>query len=1519
MFTTPEEQRDDGVTPRATAYSSVPIGKTTTCTRNPLVGPEHAGSVEMHEEPGNIPYYELPIFFNLWFRQSNTRRCRAEGQWTRVEDALNRGSARLDRTLPPQLLLTIMNFLPSRSILKMRAVCRSFNDVFLTNSIQDTLALSFPRCTVEPTVGFKSITEVMREREAALRNKERMWSKWLSSYLVSWLKSRGNMRESREVTLEGQRLWIQLERARELCHLATEEWLGFLVDSRRAQYNIRRNWFNPTTLGFSARNGVTPIFLADGTLCVNNPRHVVTFYAKRGTASSPCRGLDSKKLLSTLSRVADSLREQWAPLDELVFNAHVCLMYYDPYADVIHISLKNGLCTMWRVSTTKVEEAASRSGADAEPEGPPPHRTWRKTRHFCRSVQSKIEVVGSYNISSDFLASCVTVTRDSIGLKDYLWSEDEIMAKTRLLGECPDKDASRIIVARHGRDVSSSFLPKSEGSGAHLTREDVSALNILHKQLSSASNNVGRNHLSSTRNEGPAPTPRRTSVANGTPNTNNRDVENIDAAGNSDNHHNGNNSAHGEGESPAAIGENNRSFELLFADNPHAARRSIPTEVTISPTEVAIGDRTLARTRPSNTEGSTEKVDTRRYVFGTFNEGARIMCAVAVTHEMVSFIVTPCSCKTLGISYSVGVNTMRIISSPSFKRPEVLTSDDCEEGEILFACASQHNILICQQKLFRRIEEVEMLVIHPRRTDSSELEDGTDRDNRRHGTWYFLKGYSYHASMALLRPLLEVSSLMLQAVVAPRPIVPEYLELFKKLSKKEDNVGKSWCQQDHANEPHKTSWWYPQRDGHPYFQKPFVLFISKLVGYLLTSCRDNNTNIEGNSTDTPRHFQSFPFFDGIAAKRLNPSAIALSPTHAFFVLGMENGSILLVSPVCVENTNCQAEDISSPVGPETNEMRYMEQLVVDSIGEETVEIMGRGENPHVDGQGGRIDGGEDEDEGSTTSSETGFSRTRRPPINHIYRTTLLTARERGHTRRQRSLRSFTAQKLFGSAFMGDSYIKSLQQESVSVLQAMENLEEEEDNPHHCQPTPLHAVWIHAPRDCYRFSRKSGIWSMHLDDWKLTTLNKLYELVIYDMKLRPVSKQNHRRGFVFAPLLTLSPYLSHPFLGVPMKVEENWTCSWIRKRIQMETERSACGDEIRWHNGVLLVAAFRKGWRYSVFDFSVRFRDPSEGMRPYTARTAYSTSLSQYKCSQSNLQMMVPLDFKKRERKITLPRHYPVLRRVEISLLMRLVIRPITLMFLCVSIVIAMLHRDGYTFLPNWVATIVYSPFGLDVAICTILDYDRYYMLYSGVPYAVRLLSIMLMYIGCPILFTLRVEFYPSFNTPWVILCIPLCVSILLRSVPSAYVKAKRQNQCRCTWVTADLLQSILYQCLVVATILLVASFFDGPSADDAEEPKFHLAIAFAPTMFLILLINIRAATTFFKTGKWKSYFAHMIPLLLLGLQVMLFIGEFKEYYKSLTPSAVTRPSLLQSLFVIPLALVVVALYKGYVAAMVFDT
>ncbi|EAN78584.1 uncharacterized protein TEOVI_000137700 [Trypanosoma equiperdum] len=1471
-------------------------------TTNPLGGPSSAGSLEMAEMLGAEAFYGLPILCSLWSERKLPKRRGARGRGQHWSCASGESGKKRNCNLPPQLLFTIMSYLLPEGMLKMRLVCRTFNDVFLTYSVQETFAVSLPRSFMEPTVGFQTLSGLIKEREAVLRNKERSWSKWLSAYVVMWLRKEANNDTISKATVEGQALWVQLQRSRVLCRLAMEEWLGHLSDCRRAQYNIRRNWFNPTNLGCTLRTGVPPVFLPDGTLCINDPPDVVKFYAKRDRGLPLCEDALSHK---TVSRKNDSLKDMWAPFEELAFPAYVCLMYYDPYVDALHISLASGTCTLWRVNSIGIEAAAHRTASEADFESSS-HQLWRKTDLPCRSIPSRIEVVGNYTISSEFLACSVTMTRDGIKLEDYRWSEDEVMSKVRLFGEGANGDTSRIIVASCGRDVSASLLPRATAGDAHLTKEDVAVLNILQNQLSNASNSVNRPRAGPTRGEASANESHRPSATNSVDGINggHNDVESGNNGGNI---------------ISIAGGPGNGAFELLVDDIEHEGVGTAASEVTANHLEGERGDR-ITDFRPSSiTINSTERIDIKRHVFGVFNEQARLMCTVAITHEVAVFILTQSGCRTLGVNYSGGIHAASVLSSPVFKRCESPTAEHpCEEGDALFLCASQHNVLICQQKLYRRLEEVEILVIHQNHREAATSRGALRPSEQRYGTWYFLKGYSYHSPPMILRPLVEVSSLMLQAFVQPRPLLPEHLEWLSKRSN--EGTCKVDCQRQREEHlpPYKSSWWCPQRDGHPYFHKPFVMFISKFVGYLLAGCDCTSGGYQEVSTDDREHFHSVPLLDGIAVKRLHPSAVALSPSHAFFVLGMENGSILMVSPSCRKCDQAKDGQGGCTTDAQVNGAHLIEQLDTISIPEGGEGYLASREAPQllVAGEDLHEEGADEGESSSSSEDEAAHPRSQHPHTSHLYRTTIISNRVRGSARQKRNLRSFTPQQLFGCAFHEDPYISALQRCSSSILNSMERLEGEQRRHH---PTPIHAVWIHAPRDCYRFSRKSGIWSMHLDDWKLTVLNRLYELTVYDLSMQSfVGKDNVKGSVVFAPLLTLSPYLSHPFLGVPMKDEEKWLCSKIRRRMRAETERTASGWEIVWHNGVLVVLGVSKGWRYSVFDFHARFSDPDVKNFSDPAPVAYSAKRDEYYESISGSQMLVPLDFgKKGTHKLALPRHFPLLRRDENMYLVRLSVRAVTLVFLCVALILVMLRIDGYITAPHWVAAAAYAPYALDVIANSFTDYDRYYIVRSDVPFYIRLFSDLLLYIVFPVVFTLRRDLYPRFNTPWIVLTIPLCVAIAMKSLPDIYINMHPGQRHWFAWVTTSRLLKALYEWLIISTIVLLALYFDGPSGRDPLAPKFHIALALTPVMLLILILKVKSAAAFVRTGNWRLYLTCLFPLLLLALQVMLFVGEFKDYYEYIgKPITTPKPSASQSLFILPFSVIVVAIYKGYTVASV---
>ncbi|KAG8344515.1 hypothetical protein TRVL_04654 [Trypanosoma vivax] len=1391
--------------------------------------------------------------------------------------------------LPHQIILTVMSYLDPSSLLRLRGLCRMYNEVFLMHAVQQTFALSCPRSPLEPVVGVYTITEVVHRRKTTLRFREQAWSSWLATYFMARLKKTKDERVMQRVMHDGQSQRVQLRWARDSCILAVDHLLAHLTDCRRAKFNIRRNWFNVTSVRCKMGRGVPPVFLPDGTLCVNDPPERIVFYAQQSLGARPGAACRSH-LNGTPQTYMNSPSGVWTELERLSFSAPVTHMFYDPHVNALHTSLADGRCKLWRVRSFAVDESSQRLESGVEHEPPPPLRSWHKKRWMCTKVTTRVEAVGSYRLAGDTLEEFSASSCEGISLQDYEWTEAEMCSKVRSVNKCRSVDTSRFIVVRHERDVSSSYLPRTASADMNLRKEDVLTLRYLQRLLSH---------------------PRRD--AHGDPS-----------------YANWGDASHFDRESNSSLDISAISFNAINIEEPdHGASAGLsdrngsrnpltrPHETTEPPrsrrgrmgsnvTEILItsqGREKREGIAPILANGTNEydfarNVDVKRYVFGVYNEQARLMCACTATQEALVYLLTTSSTKTLGIHHAGNTCDVYILSAPRFVRCEFSLSDEVyEEADAFIVCLSQRSILICQQKIFRRLEKIDAFYQHPVSKQCGAGGSNLSRTQRSaNGTWYFLKGYSYMSPSSVLRPVVEISVPLLQCFVRPRPMIAKYMELM-------ENRGTDWQAEQ---QPHQSSSWYSQREGHPFFRRPFMLYLSKLTAFLVALFDYTEEERQQFALDDVHYFQGLSLFEGAPATALHPSAIALSPSHAFFVLGMENGSILLVSPYCRNETRKQ---MSQGGGAKAHGKKCTaDQLPGSKIAFSCEGAVGKGR------EASRFvwDCSEDEDEligddslgdidyPSSVCSPRSHGRSLPAPQNHFYRSTELSTAEQAQTQRQRSIRLFTAEKLFGSGFLEDDYIRTLQRGAASILGSMKSFDDEHDVMRSNSSMPLHAVWIHSPNDVCCFSRKASVWTMHLDDWKLTTLNKAYEISIYDMTLRPnTSKTGGKAGFAFAPLMTLSAYKSHPFLGIPHRISEDFICRRVRELMRKETEKPATGKEIVWHNGILVVCGLSRGERLPIFDFSPKFRDSNTKDETNMAPAAYSTSKAEYREKQfSSAQMMLPISGGKRGKRVSFPRHYQLLLRDELTFLFMAALWPVALLFASAGIFAYLLHLDRLVNCATWLPAAIYSPCALCVIARNIVLHDRYYCDRSGAPYVIRFARDVLLYVVTPISITMMHGVLDCCGS-WAVVTSPLCIAIAMTSLPEICVILSQRRQSVSAFMAYMPLGDILMQLLLILFIQLLAAFFDGPSAGDRTRPKFSLAIPFA-TGLPLLYIPIKNFWDKLQNERKLSALVAVLHVAVIVAVSTQFYTEFKEYYLRVSPKGGdTRVTLTRTLLALP--------------------
>ncbi|KAF8289014.1 hypothetical protein TcBrA4_0004870 [Trypanosoma cruzi] len=1355
----------------------------------------------------------------------------------------------LAHQLPTELVSVIMSFLDTRSLFQYRAVCRSFNNAFLSHGIQ-SLAPSLTSAVMDPTVGTDTLTGVMRIREAILERRERVWSHWLASYMATRLSQNVDEKTLQKMQLEGKALGAQLRHERRSCRRAREEWLGHQADYYRARDNIRRNWFNVTSLGFIAGSGVAPVILPDGTLCINDPADTILLFVRRDRGMLSCVTRRAKGKVP--SRAAEALRDLWCLFDKMTFSSRLSLMCYDPYMDALRVGLENSKILFVKVRSAVVAGLKRRLESEVEREESHPSPKKRVPRLRTRNSREGVEVVALYSTAGEALATFAPVHGDAVGLPDYEWSVAEMMAATKKHGF--NLDFSRVILIRHDQDVTASFISTSATPDVCFTEKDVLEIVALRRTL-----------------------------AKGGPRAENNERGN--AAGVD--------GFHSVSSAPAEVIVRcgvTGSAGFPSSDEPFGNNDGGTTTPPINPTE---DGKSAVEVNAADTVDTRQVV--KKYVFAVFNEQATLSAVVAYTREVAMFTFGAHTSTCLGVGYTGEAKRVYMIQAPVFRRCETTTREAIEEGEATVACVTAHSILICQQLIFRAVEEVEKCVYSDPDDEKGGGDEKHNKKNRksiaaplRHCTWYFLRGYCYSSPSREMTVLREVSSPSLMAFLYPRPWLQQHVMAFADWCREKKSMRQQQQQQSNPP-PHLKYWWCSLRDGHPYFRVPFILYVTRYMPFILFQRQHIALDRKRIPSEERNRFQEVCILEDVSQLNLYVSSMALSPSHAFFLLGMASGAILLLSPSCADDRDDPPK--VSFVEPERPFSRLEEASTRTTFARirRRRGIMGmqRITPPHNEENMEEQEQEEEEDEHVALTTPHPPSE----PLSHLYRTTPIRTEEeilRQRRRRQPYLRSLTATQIFGNGFREDTFIQKLQRDTSSVFRSMQGRLSSANS------LPLHAVWIIAPRGNSQISNGAGVRSMHLDEWKLTTLSMSFEVALYDLTPESRSWQD---GALVVPLLTISPYKRHPLRDFPAPNEEPWFCAKMRRMLQFATKRRFLEPEITWRNGLLVVSSILGGRRYTIFDFSVAFRDPDKRIKKgEESAVAYSATQKEYRQCTSGLMLSLPMGG---ENVVALPRHFPLLLRWEFLSLMVLVVRCLGIFFAAVSITLMMLRIDEYISIPHWSVLLLYSPFALNVVVSDILLYDPYYVKGCGVPFYIRILSNLLMFVVFPILFTVRRDAYDRFHPSWVLLTIPLDVSIALASVPSLYIAA-RQSESFWGCVSMRRLGDFFGQFLCIVFIVLLSMYFDGPSVENPSKPKFDLLLAFLPFFLLLFFAFLRAIIEYYKTRKRAYAFFLIYVLLVISVPVGMFIWQFSHYYLAVSKrSSVVHVSLIQTCFAIP--------------------
>ncbi|RNF19180.1 uncharacterized protein Tco025E_04359 [Trypanosoma conorhini] len=1372
----------------------------------------------------------------------------------------------LVQLLPAEILFGVMTFLDARSLFQCRAVCRSFNNALLSHGVQLPTS-SLTRAVLDTTVGTDTLTGVVRRREARLRQSERAWALWMTHYLTARLGQKVDRKAFNKLCFEGKAQTAQLRCAQRSARRATEEWLGHQSDCCRVQHNIRRNWFNVASLSCTGAVGVSPVILPDGTLCINDPVDTILLYARRDRDMLPCFTRHAKQVLP--SRAVEARRDLWAAFDKVTFSSAVSLLHYDPCTEALIVGLEKSEVVLLRVSSAVVIGLERRLEVGLE-HGKPHSRPGRRVlRSPTGNIQESVTVLAHHRTTEDTRGSFVPIDVDTVGLPDYEWSLAEMTAVTQKHGI--DVDLSRVIVVRREEDAAASLISTRPCPGVCLTSEDMLEITALRHALAAGDHNFGNNAQGETAQRG-----------------------NFPAA-------------------PAAVG----------ADA--GAESGMPGSVVVTSAVESADAHTSGRTTLSiNTTwegssimrmGTNDTADTKhvmeKCVFAVFNEQAALTSVVARTAEAGVFALGPNACTPLGVNYSGDVKKAYVLQAPVFRRRETPPIESMDEGEATIAYLMASGILICQKSIIRDVKEAVKCVWSGSSLANSRKDRNRGEKSRKACTthlrrcaWYFLRGYSYSSPSREMTVLREISSPLLLAFVSPRPWPQQHVMALANWRHEDSKTGQQKQHQEKKKPPNMRYWWSPFRDGHPYFRKPFMLYVAMYVPLLAFQRQEAGSSRQELPLEGQPRFQEVEIIEDMSQMGLGVFSVALSPTHAFFLLGMVNGAILLLSPSCT-GIRDEAPQARSPAAEQLPSQPADEPTRAVSVGVTRRGVSSARGNALPQGA---ENGDEDEDEGEEEEEEDGedvaftMPRLPRAPLNHLYRTTLPETVEeivRQRRRRQPHLRSFTATQMFGDGFREDPFIQEVQRGTKSVLAPMVG----ENSP--ANKMPLHAVWILAPRENSHLFGGAAVRSMHLDEWKLTTLSMSFEIAVYDLTPETRSGQT---GMLVVPLLTLSPYKRHPFAGLPRPKEEFWFCAKLRQMILVGSKRGLIGSEMMWRNGLLLVSSQLGGKRCTIFDFSLAFRDPEK--KGEGAPVAYSTTRREYHRCTSGVTLLIPAG---ENGAVYFPRHYPLLLRWEFLFLIMAVVRSFTTFCASLATALLMLRIDEYIAIPYWSILLLYSPFALNFLLSDTLLYDPYSAKGCGVPFYSHVVSDVLVLVVFPVLFTVRHDAYDKFHPSWVFITLSLDVGLALKPVPSAYLAIYKEDFC--PRAVVEQLGKFVGNALYIAFIVLLSLYFDGPLATDPRKPKFDLFIAFLPVFVLLLFTFFKTIFLYYQTRNRAYIFFLAISALVILLPMCMFIWEFSWYYAVSNRGRMFRPSLTQTCFIIPCFFLLFSLYVAFSSVM----
>lgn len=466
---------------------------------------------------------------------------------------------------------------------------------------------------------------------------------------------------------------------------------------------------------------------------------------------------------------------------------------------------------------------------------------------------------------------------------------------------------------------------------------------------------------------------------------------------------------------------------------------------------------------------------------------------------------------------------------------------DVEECEIIIA-GGVHYPFISRVRLRRCL--VEKIGF------SSSSKEGMTTQN-----WYLLRGYWYYVVNEA--EMEGQSQCLFTFVVAPRLWLPQLQErLLNGASEGELSRGSNRVQ------------WRPRYDGHYYFNKPFFLTTksASLQVTALHSVPDTEDDAESTAKELTVQFSelllpeedpsSIPMH-GQRYQQLfeNVSSCAVSPTNAFFVFTTITGQILLAAP---------------PLSTQVTDTD------INHLPHSTSEADHPAPSAHSSARESDSEPSSPASVAKSVSSFIGFGGAEvTVSVPRHYRTTSIPStdedREEEGIEQSSSSGRVDPESVFGTRFRLDPVLQFIQGTYPSVIDVWsrqcDTTEADTTAPSLASilRLPLFVCFLKVEQDV---AGAPSVIEVHLDDWKLTTLNAALDVVVYDMSsVYPTSRSGAKPLNSYPairPLYSMGLFSKpcRPLLS-KSKIEKLLTTMLLSASIRIR-------PMLEWQDGVMIV-------------------------------------------------------------------------------------------------------------------------------------------------------------------------------------------------------------------------------------------------------------------------------------------------------------------------------------------------------------